>query len=311
MADRAAGAGGRTGPPLLFRRGANDIQGCVGGIRNRANGASTTTNSNSLQAKRQITSEPTEAYSASSARPRTTGSLQPQHSSVDSTRRQAIGSVPPSSQCDNRVQQVLLSPVIKDESFSSSSVDHHHAPRLARNITLGDLRSTAARAASAAVASASAVASAVVEQRLTKGTGNGEASTNASAGGKIVPRQGWQAGSAWGGRGRGGVENREVTGSSRRLRMSDGILGGESSRLPFLDTATAWGGGRELAQDPQHQNSEFSELGISFGVSSLRGHRPYMEDEYKVRPPCTHRDIHRKVRGVVSNAKCFFVATNR
>lgn len=289
MVERAAGAGGRTGPPLSFRRDASDIQGCAGGNRDRVNGASRTTNSNSLQTMSQITSEPTEAYSASSARPRTTGLLQPQHSSVDSARCQPIGSVPPTSQRDSRVQQVLLSPVIKDGSFSSSAIDHHHPPRLARNITLGDLRSTATRAASAAVSSV--VASAVDDQCFTKGIGNGEASTNASAGGKLVPRQGWQAGSAWGGRSRGGVENREVGGSSRRLRMSDGMLGGDSSRLPFLETSTAWGGGRLPAQNTQQQNSELSELGISFGVSSLRGHRPYMEDEYKVRP-CTYIHIY-------------------
>lgn len=123
------------------------------------------------------------------------------------------------------------------------------------------------------------MASAVDDRCFTKGIVNGEASNKASAGGKIVPRQGWQAGSAWGGRSKGGVENRELVGSSR-IRL----MGGDASQLPFLETATAWRGGREPTQNSQQQNSELSELGISFGVSSLRGHRPYMEDEYKVRP---------------------------
>ena len=278
VADRAegdlwgggGGGGGREGSPL-FRKANN----------NNAQPSRSNTERAGLQAMRQFAADvnrgagssppPNPAYTV--ARPKTTGSV---NQSVAGGRRQSMGSIrsahnnnssraPPNGQRQQQQQQ-----------------QQQQRPRLTRNLTLGDLRWTATAAAAA------------------MGGGLPGAGVDNGGNGGIMARRGWQVGTT-----RGGSSSSGISGSNlRQLVVGDASSGrsrqgsaelptGEGlSRLPLLESSSP----DKLRQHQEEQrqlqlqgnihvsveNSDLSEHGLSFGLSALKGRRPYMEDESKV-----------------------------
>lgn len=218
---------------------------------------------------------------SSSARPRTTGSL---GQSVVAARRQSMGSI--RSVHTNRPP--------------SGHQHQHQQPRLTRNLTLGDLRWTASTAMAAIAGGPNA------------GGADGDSGRVGGGSGGVMARRGWQAGAIRGGSSSGvdsGSLRQPVTGdSSGRLRSgsAEAPSGDMLSRLPLLESTSPPG---KLRQQQQHQqlqlqgnahvsveNSDLSEHGLSFGLSALKGRRPYMEDEFKVgiiTGPCPLRCVDR------------------
>lgn len=71
--------------------------------------------------------------------------------------------------------------------------------------------------------------------------------------------------------------NRRLSSDGGRHHIAPpGALGAVLSRLPLLEQ------GQRHSPTFSIENAELSEYGIAYGVSALRGRRPYMEDEYKV-----------------------------
>ena len=207
----------------------------------------------------------------SSVRPRTTESVQ--QSSVVGARRQSSGST--HQMLHSNGFRHLFSPVNDDWSYVAR---RQQPPALTRNFTLGDLRSTEVRAAAAAAAVAAATGS-----RPGKVVGDADPATPAND--RFFTHQGWQTGRTRRSH-EGGLQGQEMNVNSTGWpNMYDGTLERYVSQLPLLE-AFAGGG---LRQAQQHhatvgtvENSDLSEHGISFGVSALKGRRPYMEDEFKV-----------------------------
>lgn len=265
---RGAGLVVRDGAPL-FRRTNNTAHpnyqhhrgGSSGGGRD-ASGAGP-----GLQAMHQFAAEASAASSSAAARPRTTGSVQ---QSVTGVRRQSTGSILSTQQ-----RHHLMSPVLVGGGGRNNQHLHHHhlhnqPSRLTRNLTLSDLSSSA--------------------------PGLGGARRDSEDG--LLTRRGWQVGGAHGaagqdGRaivvgapaaaaasvgGRGGIN--DVDG---RPSIAPGTLGAVLSRLPTLESGQQQQQQRSPSIKSCVENVELSEHGMCFGVSALKGHRPYMEDEYKVR----------------------------
>lgn len=203
-----------------------------------------------LQAMRQYAAETTATFST--VRPRTTGSVR---LSITGARRQSTGSTHPDKQHHHR------------SSSGDISSRHSQQPHLTRNLTLGDLRWPASTAAAVAGAHRAGIGS-------TRDTGVGSGT---------AVRRGWQVGTT---RGQGtGMPPRLLGDSGRRPSSPDGPSGGVLSRLPLLETSRADGHVQQQQQPSMLgslENSELQEHGMSYGVSALKGHRPYMEDEYKV-----------------------------
>lgn len=246
LANRGAAGSGSQPGIALFRKTVHH--------QDRNNGA----NMAGLQAMRQLSNEAD--ASSSAARPQTTGSV---HQSVAATRRQSMGSI--------HTTQHSSGPRLPTSPDTPSSSRNQQQPRLTRNLTLSDFRSTAAAAAAVAAGGS----------HYWSGARIGEG----GARGAVVPRHGWQAEGSRGGQGGGTV--RGIGDSGGRPSVPDRPLRRTLSRLPLLESA---GGPGHTQQQQQQQrllansveNGELAEHGLSFGVSALKGRRPYMEDEYKV-----------------------------
>lgn len=250
------GGGVRVASPL-FRKPNNNAQPGLQAMRQFVADAGRNAGSSSLLSS-----------TSSSARPRTTGSL---GQSVVAARRQSMGSI--RSTHANR----------PPSGHQQQQPPQQQQPCLTRNLTLGDLRWTASAAVAAIAGGANASGA--------DGGGGGS--------GGVTARRGWQAGVVRGGSGiDGGGAHQPVAGdSSYRLQSgsAEAPSGDALSRLPLLESPSPPGKLQQQPHQQQHQqllqgnahvsveNSDLSEHGLSFGLSALKGRRPYMEDEFKVR----------------------------
>lgn len=263
------GAAGREVP--LFRKAHNNNVQSRGGNSERAGLLAMRHFAADVNRGSAGSSPPNPAYNA--ARPKTTGSV---NQSVVGGRRQSMGSMrsehnssssrPPSGQQQQHQRQ--------------QSQQQQQRPRLTRNLTLGDLRWTATAAAAAIGGPPGAGGgdnggnSGVMARRVWQGTTRGGGSSSGVGGGnrQLLP------GDSSGGRSRQG---------SAELPAGEGL-----SRLPLLESSSP---SEKLQQQEEQrqlqlpgsmsisvENLDLSEHGISFGLSALKGRRPYMEDESKV-----------------------------
>ncbi|CAM9839784.1 unnamed protein product, partial [Hapterophycus canaliculatus] len=191
-----------------------------------------------------------------SARPRTTGSVS---QSLIGSRRQTIGSIRSMTHSNNRPPS------------------GQQRPRLTRNLTLGDLRWIGPAAAVDAVAGGKLPHTGVA--------GRSE-STNAVSGSRLMVRRGWQTEATRGG---GSIVSGESNGGRSSPGRAEVPNGRGMSRLPLLDSPSPLAKREEqqLLRGSMHDSVEGFDLlehGLVYGVSALKGHRPYMEDEFKVIP---------------------------
>lgn len=267
----AGGRGGvRDGTAPLFRRINNNVSQQQAGDRNGGpQGGVGVDPAGSLQAMRQFVADASIASSAA-GRPRTTGSVR--QSAAAEVRRQSMGSIHSASlhHRQQQQQQQLVSPM---GSYGQNQQHQHQHARLTRNMTLGDLRST-----STGGGAGGGPHGMTVGER----ENGGEGVTG------VVVRRGWQTG----GSSRGGQEGSRPAGGGlgdrggRPCIPDGGPLGGGGllSRLPLLDSSG------EQGMPGSVENALLSGTGMSFGVSALKGRRPYMEDEYKVRERASCHD---------------------
>lgn len=249
-----SGVGGREASPL-FRRTNNNAQ------QDR--------NNPGLQALRQFASDATATSRSPGpthvvARPRTTGSMSQY---LDQARQQSISSIRSTAHSNN------------SRPPSGHQQQQQQQPRLTRNITLGDLRWTPPAA--------------VVLGGKHK-EGRDDTGGDTSGGGRdMIARRGWQVGSTLGGGGVGAAGSsarplivRQSSNGHSRPGSPEVVTGGRGSKLPLLDSAPTLPQQQQtLRQRSMHGSVESTDLfehGLSFGVSALKGRRPYMEDEFKV-----------------------------
>eukprot|EP00904_Undaria_pinnatifida_P011290 jgi/Undpi1/7291/HiC_scaffold_22.g09764.m1 len=248
----------------------------------------------SLQAMRQFAVDTAGASASASARPKTTGSVR---QLAIGGRRQSTGSI----------RAMMMQQRSNHPAAAGDNARSQQQPRLTRNLTHGDLRWVSSAPATAAFGAR-------------RGVGGRDGGTGASSS-EVRAALGWQAGTT---RlpGTGLAARRQsIDGGGVRLSSPEGQIG-FLSRLPLLK-APHTGELLQQHQQRQHQHqhhrqhqhqqhhnhqqqqqeqrqrqqqrpehnvldsietSLLSEHGISFGVSALRGRRPYMEDEYKVIP---------------------------
>ena len=246
----------------------------------------------SLQAMRQFAVDTAGASASASARPKTTGSVR---QLAIGGRRQSTGSI----------RAMMMQQQSNHPAAAGDNARSQQQPRLTRNLTHGDLRWVSSAPATAAFGAR-------------RGIGGRDGGTGASSS-EVRAALGWQAGTT---RlpGTGLAARRQsIDGGGVRLSSPEGQIG-FLSRLPLLE-APHTGELLQQHQQRQHQHqhhrqhqhqqhhnhqqqrqeqrqrqqqrpehnvldsietSLLSEHGISFGVSALRGRRPYMEDEYKV-----------------------------
>ncbi|CBJ30304.1 conserved unknown protein [Ectocarpus siliculosus] len=111
----------------------------------------------------------------------------------------------------------------------------------------------------------------------------------------MIARRRWQMGATLGGGGVGAAGGsarplivRQSSNGHSRPGSPEVVTAGRGSRLPLLDsTPTLPQQQQTQRQRSMHVSAESNDLfehGLSFGVSTLKGHRPYMEDEFKVIP---------------------------
>lgn len=257
----------------------------------------------SLEAMRQFAAEASAIASvgtAAAARPRTTGSV---HQSANGGggggrgrgagvgRRQSTGSArgwiaTTQHQHQRQAPGHLWASSAHVGAVSNASPDsrpisqqqqqQQHRPRLTRNLTLGDLNSINLPRGSGRD----------IDSEIGGGGTGGAGDVGGSSG--LIIRRGLGAGG-------GNVAPEDgVTMAPRGLSNSDGRpsignaggghLGGMLSRLPVLESYGQQHDQQYPGRSPSCsiENAELFEHGMSFGVSAVKGRRPYMEDEYKV-----------------------------
>lgn len=290
--ERGGGGGGiiRDGTPL-FRRSVHFHNAHRSRLVDHATG--TTGAPGSLEAMRQFvadTSAITPLGTAATGRPRTTGSV---HQSgggrtrvAGGGRRQSTGSArswvttaqhqhqrqAPGHLWSSSAPAGAVSNVLPDGRPTSHQRQQQHRPRLTRNLTLSDLNSINVPGGSG--------------REIDSEIGGGGGGDGRGVSNGLITRRGFGAG--------GGKVGPEfgVAAAPRGLGNADGranignasvALGGMVSKLPMLESY-----GQQYHQQFGHcsscsiENAELFGHGMSFGVSAVKGRRPYMEDEYKV-----------------------------
>lgn len=259
----------------------------------------------SLQAMRHFASEASAAASSQSAaatnssRPRTTGSVQQLVGGTGGggPRRLSTGSIlaATTTQHRRRTPHMISSSSTAGSDTAATSVrvtqqqqrqnqQQHYRTHLTRNLSVGNIRSTAP---------------------VGQGGGGGDGDDNfgdsaelgvgdwGGEGMGLLIRRGWQAGGTGGSLGSRSTHSiGGMSGAVSRVGLGDidgrpsianasRALRGMLSRLPMLEASGKHEGLYD--QSPSIENADLLEHGMSFGVSALKGRRPYMEDEYKVR----------------------------
>lgn len=218
-----------------------------------------------------------------------------------SSRSNALSvSARPTSQQQQHIQQQQQHIQQQQQTQQTRQQQQQHRPRLSRNLTLSDLNEDTPPGGDMGR---------VIENDDGSATGEGN-------GAGLMVRREWHAGT-----GAGSYVASEAGGATlatpRGLSNADGrpsIVGdggysGEMlSRLPMLESL---GGGHQSQHQQRHysgrntpssaQNAELYEHGMSFGVSAVKGRRPYMEDEFKVQKHPLNQVLH-IVQGARSTA---------
>lgn len=242
-----------------------------------------------LEGMRHFAAESTANSSVSSSiRPKTTGSVRQPIACGGGGRRQSLTMI---SGGEGETHQRHASPL--RTGLSRVPCDQVQNPHFSRTLTLSDLRSSGLTAVGEDGTTSS------IKERAPRRERDGSGKSRASV------RRGWQVSPTRGNLADGVVARRN--GDHRdQPGVPDRQVGGLLSRLPLLDSLSdgvheQQDRGQQLwTQHQLHQSQEqryhheshgvlgsgeifdLLDEGLSFGVSAVKGRRPYMEDEYKV-----------------------------